>query len=204
MVVYLLVALQLCNGRYSAYLCQPNDEVVEPRLPVHSQNVMRLRITSLAARGRILVSHSSLALTPSSQGQGIAPREMAVSLMKWACVTIEAICALIAIALSHGDKRAVALVAVALFATIRFGHGPAADGSDFRVFCSPRNRQLSECKRGGTALFPAAGLHASWRRTRYLVRRHPGAGFLFLPWRRRMRPGRSRPSRPRQACLSKL
>jgi hypothetical protein len=68
----------------------------------------------------------------SSQGQGIARREMAValesaldarrqhilvshspvSLVKWASVTIEAICVLIAIALSHGDKRAAALVAM--------------------------------------------------------------------------------------------
>ena len=79
----------------------------------------------------------TLALTPSSQGQGIVQREMtvalesaldarrqrilvshsSVSLVKWACVTIEAICVLIAIALSHGDKRAAALVAMGLFAT---------------------------------------------------------------------------------------
>ena len=79
----------------------------------------------------------TLALTPSSQGQGIVQREMtvalesaldarrqrilvshsSVSLVKWACVAIEAICVLIAIALSHGDKRAAALVAMGLFAT---------------------------------------------------------------------------------------
>jgi hypothetical protein len=77
-----------------------------------------------------------LALTPSSPGQGIAQREMAVafesalggrqrilvshssvSLLKWSGLTIEAICVLIAIALSHGDKRAAALVAIGLFAT---------------------------------------------------------------------------------------
>ena len=43
--------------------------------------------------------------------------QSSVSLTKWACVTIEAICVLIAIALSHGDKRAAALVAMGLFAT---------------------------------------------------------------------------------------
>jgi hypothetical protein len=79
----------------------------------------------------------TLALTPSSQGQGIAQREMtvaiesaldarrqrilvsgsAVSFVKWACVTVVAICVLIGIALSHGDKRAAALVAMGLFAT---------------------------------------------------------------------------------------
>ena len=79
----------------------------------------------------------TLALTPGSQGQEVAQREMAValesaldarrerivvsrssvSLVKWACLTIQAICVLIAIALSHGDKRAAALVAMGLFAT---------------------------------------------------------------------------------------
>jgi hypothetical protein len=41
----------------------------------------------------------------------------AVSFVKWACVTVVAICVLIGIALSHGDKRAAALVAMGLFAT---------------------------------------------------------------------------------------
>ena len=79
----------------------------------------------------------TLALTPSNQGQGIAQREMVVALesaldarrqrilvshssvglMKWACLVIQAICVLIAIALVHGDNRAAALVAMGLFAT---------------------------------------------------------------------------------------
>jgi hypothetical protein len=79
----------------------------------------------------------TLALTPSNQGQGIAQREMVVALdsaldarrhrilisrssvglVKWACLVIQAICVLIAIALAHGDKRAAALVALGLFAT---------------------------------------------------------------------------------------
>ena len=79
----------------------------------------------------------ALALTPGSPGQAIAQREMvvaleaaldarrqrilvsrsSVSLVKWGCLTIEAICVLIAVALSHGDKRAAALVAMGLFAT---------------------------------------------------------------------------------------
>ena len=68
----------------------------------------------------------TIALQPSSPGQEIAQREMAValesaldarrqrilvshssvSLLKWACIVIQAICVLIAIALSHGDERA--------------------------------------------------------------------------------------------------
>ena len=91
----------------------------------------------IAARNLVEALQLTLALTPSNQGQAIAQREMAValesaldarrqrilvshssvSLVKWACVTIEAICVLIAIALSHGDKRAAALVAMGLFAT---------------------------------------------------------------------------------------
>lgn len=79
----------------------------------------------------------TLALAPSSAGQGVAQREMAialesalearrqrilishlaVSLLKWACLVIQAICVLIAIALTHGDKRSAALIAMGLFAT---------------------------------------------------------------------------------------
>jgi len=79
----------------------------------------------------------TLALTPGNQGQGIAQREVVVTLesaldgrrqrilvnhswvglVKWACLVIEATCVLIAIARSHGDKRAAALVAMGLFAT---------------------------------------------------------------------------------------
>ncbi|MBV8071540.1 MAG: DUF4239 domain-containing protein [Acidobacteriaceae bacterium] len=79
----------------------------------------------------------TLALTPTSQGQGVAQREMtlelesaldarrqrilisqsSVSSVKWACLVIEAMCVLMAIALSHGGKRASALAAMGLFAT---------------------------------------------------------------------------------------
>ena len=76
------------------------------------------------------------ALTPSTQGQGVAQREVVVALesaldarrqrilvsqssvsfVKWACLVIQAICVLIAIAFAHGDNRA-SLVAMGLFAT---------------------------------------------------------------------------------------
>ena len=91
----------------------------------------------IAPRNLVEALQLTLALTPSSQGQGIAQREItvalqsaldarrhrilisrsSVSLVKWICVTIEAICVLIAVALSHGDKRAASLVAMGLFAT---------------------------------------------------------------------------------------
>src|SRR5215470_7152037 len=79
----------------------------------------------------------TLALTPSSAGQGIAQREVTVALesaldarrqrilisqssvssLKWTCLVIEATCVLITVALCHGDHRAAALVAMVLFVT---------------------------------------------------------------------------------------
>jgi len=79
----------------------------------------------------------TLALTPSTPGQGIAQREIAVALesaldarrqrilishstvswVKWGCLVIQAVCVLIAIGLSHADKRTAAVVAMGLFAT---------------------------------------------------------------------------------------
>jgi hypothetical protein len=78
----------------------------------------------------------TLSLTPATPGQGIAQREMAlalesalearrqrvlisysaVSLVKWACLVIQALCVLIAIALSHDNRRA-SVIALGLFAT---------------------------------------------------------------------------------------
>src|SRR5262249_5688173 len=78
-----------------------------------------------------------LTLAPSNHGQEIAQREMAValesaldarrqrvlisqssvSLVKWACLVIQAICVLIAIALAHLDSRPAAIIAMGLFAT---------------------------------------------------------------------------------------
>jgi len=110
------------------------EEAATKEWPMMSRQTATLEI---APRNLVEALQLTLSLTPSSQGQGIAQREMAValestldarrqrilvshlsvSLVKWACVTIEAICVLIAIALSHGDKRAAALIAMGLFAT---------------------------------------------------------------------------------------
>ena len=79
----------------------------------------------------------TLALKPGSPGQAIAQREAAIALesaldarrqrvlishsavgfLKWACIVIQAVCVLIAIALSHEDKREAAIFAMGLFAT---------------------------------------------------------------------------------------
>src|SRR5215469_9194963 len=110
------------------------EEVATKEWPMMARQTETLEI---APRTLIEALQLTLALTPSSQGQGIAQREMAVelksaldarrqrilvshssvSLVKWTCLMIDAICVLIAIALAHGDKRVAALVAMGLFAT---------------------------------------------------------------------------------------
>jgi len=110
------------------------EEVATKEWPMMARQTATLQIVP---RNLVEALQLTLALTPGSQGQEVAQREMAValesaldarrerivvsrssvSLVKWACLTIQAICVLIAIALSHGDKRAAALVAMGLFAT---------------------------------------------------------------------------------------
>ena len=100
--------------------------------------MMAYRIATLEIVPRNLVEalQLMLTLTPSNQGQKIAQREMVVALesaldarrqrilishssvgfVKWACLVIQAICVLIAIALA-ADKRSAAIIAMGLFAT---------------------------------------------------------------------------------------
>ena len=79
----------------------------------------------------------ALALTPSNRGQEIAQREMAtalenaldarrqriiisrsqVNLTKWACLLVQAICTLVAIAMVHSDNRGTVAIAMGLFAS---------------------------------------------------------------------------------------
>src|SRR5215813_3142041 len=110
------------------------EEAATKEWPLMARQTATLEI---APRNLVEALQLTLALTPSSQGQEIAQREMAValesaldarrqrilisessvSLLKWTCLVIQAICVLIAVALSHGEKRAAALVAMLLFAT---------------------------------------------------------------------------------------
>jgi Protein of unknown function (DUF4239) len=81
--------------------------------------------------------HFTLTLTPRGAGQVVAQREIVASLkdafegrrqrfllsrssvnwIKWAALLLEAICALIAIAMVHSDNRATAAIAMTIFAT---------------------------------------------------------------------------------------
>ena len=79
----------------------------------------------------------TLALTPSSEGQKTAQREIAtafetaldarrqriiisqsqVNLVKWSCLFMQAVCALFAIAMVHSDNRLASIIALGIFAT---------------------------------------------------------------------------------------
>jgi len=122
------------RGRLETLIHTHIEEAATKEWPMMARQTATLEI---APRNLVEALQLTLALTPSSQGQGIAQREMtvglesaldarrqrilishsSVSLLKWACLVIQAVCVLIAIALSHGDKRAAALVAMGLFAT---------------------------------------------------------------------------------------
>jgi Protein of unknown function (DUF4239) len=78
-----------------------------------------------------------LAVVPSNEGQKTAQREMAtafetaldarrqriiisqsqVNLLKWLCLCLQAVCALVAIAMVHSDNRLASIVALGIFAT---------------------------------------------------------------------------------------
>jgi hypothetical protein len=122
------------RGRLETLIHSHIEEAAIREWPMMAHQTATLQ---LAPRNLVEALQLMLALAPSSQGQGIAQREMvvalesaldarrqrilvshsSVSLLKWSSLTIEAICVLIAIALSHGDKRSAALVAMGLFAT---------------------------------------------------------------------------------------
>jgi hypothetical protein len=80
---------------------------------------------------------STLALTPNSEGQRIAQRDIATALenifdarrqriiisqsyvnwVKWACMLVMAVCALLAIAMVHSDNRLASTITMGMFAT---------------------------------------------------------------------------------------
>ena len=122
------------RGRLEALIHTHIEDAATKEWPMMARQTATLEI---APRNLVEALQLTLALTPSNQGQGIAQREMTVALetaldarrqrilisdssvsfLKWACLVIQAFCVLIAIALSHGDDRAAALIAMGLFAT---------------------------------------------------------------------------------------
>jgi uncharacterized MnhB-related membrane protein len=101
--------------------------------------MMANRTANLRAIPGVLAEtiQTTLALSPSSEGQKTAQREMAtalgtaldarrqriiisqsqVNLLKWLCLILQAICALIAIAMVHSDDRLASIVAMGIFST---------------------------------------------------------------------------------------
>jgi hypothetical protein len=122
------------RGRLEALIHGHIEEAATREWPMMAQQTANLEIVP---RELTEALEFTLALTPGSQGQGIAQREIAValesaldarrqrilishstvSLVKWGCLVIQAVCVLIAIGLSHADKRAAAIIAMGLFAT---------------------------------------------------------------------------------------
>jgi hypothetical protein len=122
------------RGRLETLVHSHIEEAATKEWPMMARRTAALEI---APRQLAKALQFTLALTPSNQGQGIAQREMVVALesaldarrqrilisqssvglVKWACLVIQAVCVLIAIALTHGHKRSAAIMAMGLFAT---------------------------------------------------------------------------------------
>jgi hypothetical protein len=110
------------------------DEAVAAEWPEMAKRSASLKVAP-AALAELL--RLALSLTPQSQGQIVAQREIVAALenamdarrerinlsqstvnwVKWSCMFAQAICALVAIALVHSDNRAAAAIAMGVFAT---------------------------------------------------------------------------------------
>jgi hypothetical protein len=102
-------------------------------------SMMAHRTATLRAIPGVLAEalQATLALTPNSEGQKTAQREIAtaletaldarrqriiisqsqVNLLKWSCLFVQAGCALLAIAMVHSDNRLASIITMAIFAT---------------------------------------------------------------------------------------
>ena len=105
----------------------------------HEWRMMAKQTATLTATPQSLAEalQLTLALTPDSEGQKIAQREMVsalgnafdarrqriivsqtqVNLVKWVCLFVQAVCALLAIAMVHSDNRLASTISMAIFAT---------------------------------------------------------------------------------------
>ena len=109
-------------------------EAATQEWPMMAQQVATLRITPHDLAEAL---HLTLALTPESEGQKTAQREIAtalesaldarrqriivsqsqVNLVKWSCLFVQAVCALLAIAMVHSDNRLASIITMGVFAT---------------------------------------------------------------------------------------
>jgi hypothetical protein len=110
------------------------QESVNLEWPAMARSTGRLRITPHALAEAL---QFTLALTPKSPGQITAQHEIATALenavdarrqriivsrsqvnwLKWACLLLQAVCTLVAVAMVHSDNRLTCAIALAIFAT---------------------------------------------------------------------------------------
>jgi len=122
------------RGKLETLIHNHIEEATTKEWPMMAHRSITMRIVP---NNLVKALQVTLALKPSSPGQAIAQREAAIALesaldarrqrvlishsavgfVKWACIMIQAVCVLIAIALVHEDKREAAIVALGLFAT---------------------------------------------------------------------------------------
>src|ERR1700682_6146232 len=122
------------QARLRALIRRYIEEAVTQEWPMMAHQTATL---NLPPRHLFEALQLTLALTPSSPGQQAAEREMVTELeaafdarrqriiisraqvhfVKWACLFIQAICALFAIALVHSDNRLAATITIGIFAT---------------------------------------------------------------------------------------
>jgi hypothetical protein len=110
------------------------DEAVGAEWPAMAKRAASLKVAAPALSDLL---HVALSLTPQSQGQIVAQRQIVTELenamdarrerinlsrssvnwVKWTCMFAQAVCALVAIAMVQSDNRAAAAIAMAIFAT---------------------------------------------------------------------------------------
>jgi hypothetical protein len=110
------------------------EEAATQEWPMMAKHTATLKVTppSLAEALQL-----TLALTPSNQGQKTAQREIVTALenafdarrqriivsqsqvnsVKWSCLFVQAVCALLAIAMVHSDNRLASTITMGIFAT---------------------------------------------------------------------------------------
>jgi len=122
------------QSQFRALVRRHIDQAVTQEWPMMARGTATLRFTpTLLAEALQL----TLALTPNSEGQKIAQREIVtaletafdarrqriiisqsqVNLVKWLCLFVQAVAALLAIAMVHCDNRIASAISLGLFAT---------------------------------------------------------------------------------------
>ena len=122
------------EARMKSLIRRQIDEAATHEWPAMSRHRATLTMVPVALAEALQLT---LALEPRTDGQVAAQREIVVALegaldarrqrivvsestinwVKWACVLLQALCALVAIALVHSDNRATAAIAMGIFAT---------------------------------------------------------------------------------------